>query len=379
MKVNRLLLNQAAIEPTGGAAAQEIKPVIPSAPSAEVLKQNFDVSGDDDIIGGELAVEPTDKKEVVKPEVKKVETAKKPEAVKEPEVKKAAEVEKGPNLLSKVAKKGESTRDYTGFSEQEQYFLKNMSKEAYEYVAPILRERKNSGQQQQPVNQHFFQHPQAYVLSPEYQQLQSEVSYAQAEGRAWMNELIKAQKGEMWKPLVGVNQQTGEFQYGPERQPTVEDIEMIRASVLKCQNFEGQRSAALQQLPNQFTSKVNTDLQAINQERAKRFDWVAKPELLKHEIELEGVGKKSVEAIRNDFISIWPAYMQSTPGVEVAADLWVAMQIYGTQLKEAQAGKAVAETLKEEQKRVEPTSSARQKPTNAKFGVSEFDLSGLPE
>ncbi len=194
-----------------------------------------------------------------------------------------------------------------------------------------------------------------------------------------MQQLVKMQRGEEWTPLVGVDPKTGDFVYGEKRQPTIEDIEMVRQSLMKCQQAEQNTGAQLQQLPQQFGKIAQQDLANINQERARRFDWVANPELMKHELEVDGVGKRTVEQIRNDFISLFPAYHQRTVGVDVAADLFVAMQIYAARLKEAESGKAVAETLKAEAARVEPTASARGKQSNPKFGVTEFTMEGMPE
>ena len=231
-----------------------------------------------------------------------------------------------------------------------------------------------------PANQHFFQHPQAYVLHPDYQRITSEHQYANAEANAWMEQLVKIEEGEEWTPLIGVDQKTGKFIYGDKRKPTIQDKEAVRSSMMRCQQVAQGAQAQLQMMPQQFQQQINTDLSAINQERAKRFDWVADPKLLDFEMELEGIGKKKVGDIRNDFVSLFPAYHRQTPGVEVAADLFVALQVYAQRLREAEGNAAIQQTLKEEVKRVEPTSSTRQK-ANAKGvnGVTEFSLDGLPE
>lgn len=388
MIVKRLLLNQATLEGGNGSATATspvadkapLKPVVPSAPPAEELNKSFDASDDHEFIGDEPVVDEKKLEKVVE-DTKVVE--KKVDDKKQDKVQQPVKVEekKGPDILGKLPKKGEA-RDYTGFNDQEQSLLKGMSNESFAYFSDLLKKSKSAPAVTEPAKpsaDFIFQHPQGYVFSPEYQQLNTELQMAKSEGNAWMQELIKAQKGEKWRPLVGIDDKTGKFIYGEERQPTLEDVEMLRRSVGKCEQYETNVSSSLNSLPQTFNNKLNTDLQNINQERAKRFDWVANPELLKAELEIEGVGKKSVSAIREDFVNIWPEYMRRTPGVEVAADLWVAMQVYSMRLKSAEAGKAVAETLREESRRVEPTSSARVNSQKTRHGVAEFDLGGLPD
>lgn len=396
----------AEVTPTRAMPTSAVRntPQKPSAvgrkPTASELAQSFDMTADDDsfidstpdtkvtVESTTTAAKPVEldqsvvKKEepVITAPVKKEEPAAKAseakvELKKELEAK-ADEVEKGPNLLGKLPKKDSSTRDYTGFSDQEQYYLKNMSKEAFEYVAPLIKRKKEF---ESGSNTQYFQHPEAYTLHPDYKRATSEMQYAQTEARAWNDQLMKIKAGEEWTPLTGVDPKTGAFVYGQARKPTLQDEEMVRMSMNKCFGVAQQADSALRQMPSQFQNVVKQDQQVIQAERAKRFDWVANPELLKHELEIPNLGKKSVESIRNDFIGLFPPYLRNSSGVEVAADLWVMAQIQSIRLNSAEAGKAVAETIKDEVKRVEPNSSTRQKTAAAsKFGIDTFDLDGLP-
>lgn len=365
-----------------------------SKPSPEVLKTNFDISESDesDLLGGPSSGTPAEP-ETKKPEEKKPEEKKEPVVEKkEPEVKKPEEKkpeikaeekkepeakEEGPNILKGLTeKKAAVARDYTGFTEDEVKALKSMSNEAFNYVAPILKSRKELEKLKDAT---YLQHPESYVLHPEYREKQRLVSQARREATAWQQLLVKIRQGEEWTPLVGVDPKTGEFVYGEKRKPTVEDEEQVRMSMNRCLAVEQQTAQALQQLPQQFQQTIQQDNQLIQAERAKRFDWVANPELLKYEVETDG-GKKTVQALKEEFTSLFPAYHQRSVGVEVASDLWVALQVMSARLKLAEQGKAVAEVLKEEATRVEPTSGNRERKSNinGKHGVKEFDLEGMP-
>lgn len=343
---------------------------------------------DDAIFGGEEVVNEPAPKEVApkvepKTEVKPAEV--KPTEAPKPEAKveaKATPEARGPNLLGKLApKKTVDTRDYTGFSEQESHLLKNMSREAYDVFSDMLRKSKTApaASAQVTQQQQVFQHPDAYILHPEYKKLQSEASYAKAEGDAWMQLLMTAQRGEDFAPLVGFNKDTGQFMYGDKRKPTIEDIEMVRQNMGKCRQFEQNASGQLAQLPAKFQGQVQNDMAGIQQTCAKHFDWVANPALLDHELDIPNLGKRKISQIRSDFLDVVPAYMRQTPGFQVAAELWVAMQLYQLRLNEAESGKAVAETIAEEKGRVEPTATTRVQPGKSKYGVGEFNMDGLPE
>lgn len=88
----------------------------------------------------------------------------------------------------------------------------------------------------------------------------------------------------------------------------------------------------------------------------------------------------NIQNISDYAMSLFPPYMRNTQGVEVAADLFAALQIYGQEIRELKAGKQVAEVRAEEVTRAEPTS--RNTPVNDNKGringVKEFSLSGLP-
>ncbi len=373
MILKRLLRNPELADTGGTAVAEaEVKAVVGEQPKGPDMTVEF--SDDLDTMPEPPKVEETPKTKVVEfkvPEKKTTDTTKVEDKVAEAKV-----TDNKPNMLAKLKEK--STRDYTGFSDDQVKILKSMSNEAFAYVAPLLKAPKQAAAP--PTNQQFFQHPQAFVLHPYYQRITSVGQNADAEANAWMEQLVKIESGEEWTPLIGVDQKTGKFIYGDARKPSIQDKEAVRSSMMRCQQVSQGAKAQLQIMPQQFQQQANTDLQLINQERAKRFDWVADPKLLDFEMDLDGIGKKKVGDIRNDFVSLFPAYHRQTPGVEVAADLFVALQVYAQRLKEAESNATVQQTLKEEGKRVEPTSSTRQKaPAKGTHGITEFSLDGLPD
>lgn len=386
------IVSAAPSAPTPEPAKAPVKPLspkLPRTPDAATLKQEFKTNDTElSDLGLDDVDEPTDKAAAkVTAEPAKVEAPKPAEPVKvEPKKEEPVKpaVKKGPNLLgltqeegaAPTADKSQSTRDYTGFSESETKVLKNMSKEAYEHVAPIMKEIK---QLREIKDKAHFNHPNGYLLDPRYGQLQSEVVYAKNESDAWLAQLVKIQKGEKWTPLTGVDPKTGQFLYGPERDPLIEDGEKVRSAMMACQQAQQNAASILREVPQRFQQVVQQDLGNIQRVRGEHFDWVANPELLKHEVEVPGIGKKAVQAMREELASQFPAYMRGHPAVEVAADLWVNTILQGIKLKAAQQQTTVAETLKQEATRIEPTTTVRGGAPKPKFGVTDFDLAGMPD
>lgn len=366
-------------------------------PSADLLKQTFSIDdegmfdtndptekGPDNTIKSseELGTKVPDKEAVVnKPGVTneeqvKVEAAK-PEAAKPA---KPAEPAKGtePSSVLKpfIDKKSKPTeRDYTGFSDEEVRALKGMSNEAFAYVAPKLKETK---QLEKLKDATYLQHPQAYTLHPEFQRLQGESSWAEYEGQAWQQQLISIKQTGKFQPILGVKD--GQIQYGPEQDADAMDEERARQNLNVCVQKGQQVQQQLQQAPHMFKQAVDADMKLIEEVRKQRFDWIRDPELLKFELEIEGAGSKPISEHRQNFVKMWPIYQQNTPGVQVAADLWIAMHSYAMQLKQALAGNKVASTLEDEGKNVEVTSQVKPgKKSEGRWGVKTFDLSGMPE
>jgi hypothetical protein len=167
-----------------------------------------------------------------------------------------------------------------------------------------------------------------------------------------------------------------------EKQPTDIDEIRISNSLSTCIQAISGLNNEIQQYPTRFKQQMVQDMQAIEQERKERFAWVADPKLLDHDVEVGDNGEtRKVHEIRQDFKSLFPAYLANSPGVDVASDLMVALVIQGAQLREAQKGKQVAEIRKEEIKRGEPSSDAVNN-SNGKVahkGIpSVFSLEGMP-
>lgn len=269
--------------------------------------------------------------------------------------------------------------DYAGYSDSDVRVLKQMSTEAKEAYSKVLKENKELSKLKDST---YLQHPNAYTLSPGYQQLQVDVQRAEQEGDIWQVCLRDMKAGKSIKPLEGWDK-NGKPIYGAELKPTDDLEEAVRANMLAARQEASVRQGKLQEYPNRFKQQVGNDHSIIEQERSKRFAWVANPALLDYSVSVPGVGDKSLKQIKQDFINLFPTYQHHNQGVIVAADLMIALAVQGAELAEFKAGKQTAETKLAEVSRAEPSSTVKPSSNGHKGkeinGVSEFSLSGFPE
>lgn len=311
-------------------------------------------------------------REEKKEEPEEKQEEKKPSFLKPPVEKKE---EKQKAEVKQVVPKEKQARDLTGFSEEEASHLRQMSNAAFEFTAKLIKEKKEL---EKSKDNTFLQHPDAYTLSPQYKELSSKTTLAQREGEYWTACLEQLEQGNPIRDLNGWNAD-GTPVLGTEYKPTTRLVEQVRLAMSNAYNIAQQSAKELQAYPQQFKTNIQKDLGTIQEERAKRFAWVADPKFLDYTLDMGDGNEVPIKEIRKNFIDWFPPYLQSNPATEAAADLFVAFRIQSLELEQARNGQKTAEVKQEEIKRGEPSSSTKPgKQPDAINGVREFTLAGLP-
>lgn len=267
--------------------------------------------------------------------------------------------------------------DYTGFTQEEASALRQMSTTARDFTMKVLNERKEL---EKNKNGQYLQHPDAYVLDPQFSQLNEDVLYYNKEAQFWQEQVVKIGNGEKWTPLKAWDKQ-GNPILGPEQMPTPQAQEQARINMHRLINAAQSKEAELQNFASNYKNRIQQDNQAIQSERAKRFGWVADPRIMDSTLQIESGEEQSVKQVRDILINLFPAYRRNDVAVEVAADLFVAFQIQAEELRSLRAGTNVAQTQAKQVAMAEPTSTKGAAPANAGRtvnGVKEFSLAGLP-
>jgi hypothetical protein len=283
---------------------------------------------------------------------------------------------KGKSLLEvlKGNKGGKTTvpaqRDLSIFDAEESAAARQMSNEAFKQFTKLKLAAKQS-------DQLYYQSPDAYQLHPEYKTIQTDQLYADKETRYWADQLDKIKRGEPWRELKQWDA-NGNPVVGDEVAGTAAHEEIIRRQVYSLMDVSKQLKSKSDQFKQKYSQSFNQDLSAINAERTKRFAWVANPALQESTLDFGEFGVKTVKQVRGDFINMFPSYMRNHPAVDTAADLFVAMQVQGRLLAEAQKTKSVETTINQEEDHVEPGSTDKpKKPTGGKGIPAEFSLAGM--
>lgn len=274
-------------------------------------------------------------------------------------------------------------RDYTGFTIEEQNVLRAMSNEAFEYTSKLIKEQKELSKLK---DSNYLQHPLAYTLSPEYTKLQEDAYYANMEGQFWREQAVRIAKGEDWFALTGWDKNGQPILSAPQKASTEAGKDADRYS-LHLFNKTQEINNQLQQFSGRFKQQIDTDNAIIQQECAKRFGWCADPKMLDEKVSNPSIGERTIKQILEDFKGLFPAYHQNSVGIQVAAHLFAALQIYGQRIHELENNKAVA-AVKEEEKALIETPNKEQAPapkvetngatSRGMWETKEFSLEGLP-
>jgi len=358
---------------------------------------NMDGTGDTTITtdkGVELKVEEPDIKEEKsgqeepKLEVKKEEKITPPPAKKDTEKVAPVKTDDKPKInqispVKKADKKDDTqdTFDYTKYAPQEVTNMKNMSRQSREAYAKVIEENKTLSQLK---DSNYLQHEQGYTLSPEYRQLQTRETEVYSEGKAWENALLAIKKCEKFRQPID-RDRDGRLVFSEPTAPTDVDEIRIAQNLALCTTELGKVRGELNGYGTQFKNRISQDVKDIQAERSNRFAWVSDPKLMDAPVNVNGK-EIPVKQIISEFKSLLPVYHRNSIVADVAADLFVALQIQNGLLQEAQKGATISDLKAKEASRAEPTSEDSNRndggdklTIKGKSVPRKFSLEGMPE
>lgn len=363
-------------ESAGGNTTTKSKAVADESP--QLAERSGSERGDEDIEAGRGAegaeVEGQGEKAEAAKDGEKKDLPKflKPPKGKEGEAAKAAEASKA--TIKPIVPSSKVVRDYNGYTAEQVSAFKKMSDEGYKLATELIKQNKEL---QTKANTPYIQHPQAYVLDPGFQQVRTDLSFAQKEANYWEQQLVNMDAGQELVPITGFDSKTGEPILGAPIKPSKALEEKVRIMIHNCYNAAQQLNNKLQEYPTKYKETVSKDLEAIDSYRKQQFGWVNNPELLDYSIEVEGLGERTLKQVREDVTSILPQWMQTHPLATVVGDLVIALRLKQAELAERQEVQQVADVKKKEADLVEPGSKGKpssQGRGEKVHGVSEFKV-----
>lgn len=386
-------------------AASKFKPQVAKEPPKEILAMNFDMDDAPKDMSGSTAHTEVTTIGKSGAEQRATEAASTATEEKQSEIKGEKKEEKIPSFLKaskeevttqkkdekkedakvtdepighKIAEKKASTDtfDYSSYAPQEVTYLKNMSREAREFTSKLLKEHKDLSKLKDST---YLQHENAFMLDPQYNQLQNQAQQAQIESSYWNQQLMACKAGKKVRMLTGYDKD-GRLQQSEEMNPSDELEEKLRMCVHQTNNIGSNVRAQLNDYPAKYRNQVNNDLQIIKGVSKQKFAWVADPKLLDYSLTMRDGSEKTLKKIKEENTNYWPAYLRNHPAVEAFANVMVALAYQDAELREAQAGKSVAETKTKEVERGEPSSTSKPASMGDVIGgIREFDMKDAPD
>lgn len=269
----------------------------------------------------------------------------------------------------------QDTFDYSKYAPAEVELLKNMSRPAREHMSKVMQENKELSKLKEF---NYLQHPHAYVLDPQFNEINNNLNKAKFEGDHWKQQLMLAKGGKKIRDIKGYDKQ-GNPVLSNEIDPTDEIEESIRLNMQRAHNIADNLNQEIQKYPSKYKNQIGNDLATINQERSQRFAWVADPKLLDYEVDFNGKDT-SLKNIKSGFINLFPQYMRNHIGVETAADIYIAMVCQSAELNSLKQNGHIEKIKEEEREKVEPSSSVKPAKIATTVGdVKEFSMAGTED
>lgn len=331
-------------------------------------------------------VSTTVKEEVVKEEGEKKVEEKKDDNSEFPNLPKGLRPPKGKDDKSKDKKEDEKNADgtikapapksneqkafdYTGYSAPEIAALRSMSKESREFTTNLIKQNKELAKESK--NQ-YYQHPQGYILSPEFRDLQNSQYTVNFETKHWETQLKLLKEGKPIKDLKGFDNR-GQPVYGEELKPTDALEENVRHALQTSYNLKANLSAKINEFPKLYDNYIKVNDSAVKDEFKKRFTWEADPKQLDCVVNVAGFGDKSIRQIRDDLKSILPVHYRTGLMTDLACNFLAGMAIAKAENIELQEQLNVEKLKSDEVRRAEPSSGGKPpKPKETVHGVGEF-------
>lgn len=287
---------------------QEKVPPVKFSDFKSITSQQAEVEDDGE---DELTQQEVDKKKAAKKE----EEVKKEEKVKEEEETKSAKVEQ---QETKREKSTSDERDYADLPENVIPIFKKMSNESFNALKPVYLAH---GKLQEEVKkketeiaelkkgkvslpESYFEHPQGYLLDPEYTQAEVNTNLSQQILNHWNQQLILIRQGKPWQDL-GEDQKGNIIALSP-KQPTEND----EIAVMNYINFAHQQlvknQSKMETAAERFKSRHTEDIKLLKEAETTYF-----PDFDKPEHPTSGIQKQVIEAL--------PASMRKHPLASVLA------------------------------------------------------------
>ncbi len=156
-------------------------------------------------------------------------------------------------------------RDYSKFEEKDRGILRQVPNAVFNYLKERLPELYNKAKETDRLGQetatlkdqltktakNYYDHPDAFRLSEDYQGLTSKYQQAEFEENFWQQQLLKIRNGEQWQTITGYDRD-GNPILSNLIDPDISHEEKVRRNVYQLGNIKSQLGQQATQLQTSF-------------------------------------------------------------------------------------------------------------------------------
>jgi hypothetical protein len=316
------------------------------------------------------------------------EEIKKPAEEPEVETEVEAEIPKTESTETTEVPEKPKSRDYSKYPEEIAKYLKKVNNWSFaglsKYIGD-LQEAKQSAETERDsfkskIEENakdypstFYEHENAYVVSPKFQEINQNLSRAQYEANHYREQLSLINAKKPWKIIEGYSKD-GTPVFSPAYQPSEQAKLDITNAVLEANQLARTYQTEAGNFANSFATSYKQSVSDLTNKQAQFFDWVKDP---KKESELKvKVGGKEVpiKDLKTNFKGLLGPQFSSSPLTDVSANLFVALQIYGAKIAELESKLGNKQAAIKEARLSEPNtaSTSRTKLNNTILDISNY-------
>lgn len=230
-------------------------------------------------------------------------------------------------------KTGEDThpdaRDFTGLDEEEIPYFRKMGNAAFAYFKPRYLNAKTLQEENEKLKKNmevaskasFFDHPEAYRLTPEYQDCVQQRQISSFEIDHWRQCLAAIRAGEKVSVLTGYDQQ-GQPIYSQPLDPDASLEADVTNALIKANANLSRAQDKAESLKTSFSAQHKTFVADMDKVRGEIF---------------KGVDPTKLEKASKAKLSMFPAYLHGRPEIQTIASLLAVIDGYSMLLEKRRA------------------------------------------
>ena len=256
------------------------------------------------------------------------------------------------------------SRDYSGLPEADVAVLKKLPNTIYNHLAPVLRERatlqsentrlqteiKKWTENPNRVPDNWFQSPQAFTLTPEFNQLSVTSMRATTEGQHWEAQLIAIEQGAKEIQNISYNPQTGQY-FNSGMLPVTPELKIkLQSAINQARTIESQCQQQAQVLQQTFAQKA-TEYKNYYGEQDKYFAMLP-PDL------------RPDDKIAKELLDVLHPFDKASPIAQLASKMYSVIKKQGEKIKALSAKKETEIRNQDDVRRAGPAN------TKSKNGVA---------